>query len=138
MENCLFCKIRDGEIPSSKVFENDVVLAFLDLNPVNPGHVLLIPKKHSETLSEASPDDASELMRVVPMLMNSIMKATGASACNIGVNNGKLAGQVVFHTHLHIMPRFENDGYDIWHGKPYESEDRMKEVAEKIRGQIPA
>jgi len=136
MNNCLFCKIVTGEIPTQKVYEDDQVLAFLDINPVNPGHTLVIPKEHHEKLSETPPEVAAEIMRVVPGLMKAIEKAVNAKAINIAVNNGELAGQVVFHTHLHIMPRFEGDGYDIWHGKAYEEQEEANKIADAIRAAL--
>lgn len=136
MSDCLFCKIIAGGIPSAKVYEDDNVFAFLDINPVNPGHTLVIPKEHHPRLSDTPADVAADIMRVVPKIMKAVMKAVDASACNIGVNNGELAGQVVEHTHLHIMPRFEGDGYDIWHGKPYESDEKIESVAGSIRNNL--
>jgi len=137
MKDCLFCKIVAGEIPSAKVYEDGELLAFMDIQPVNPGHVLVIPKEHHATLAETPDELAGSLMKVVPSLSRAVMQATGAPACNLSVNNGKEAGQLVFHTHLHIMPRFENDGYAIMKGKPdaYQGEE-MNEMADKIRGNI--
>ena len=130
---CIFCKIVSGEIPAAKVYEDGEMLAFLDHNPINPGHTLLIPKEHYDNLAETPPEVAANLMRAVPDLAKAIMKAVGAPAFNLGVNNGKEAHQVVFHTHLHIMPRHEGDGYEHWKGSPYQNEEKMNEVADAIR-----
>lgn len=133
MADCLFCKIIAGDIPAAKVYEDDKVLAFLDINPVNPGHTLVIPKEHYPRLSETPGDVAAEVMRVLPDIAKAVMAASGAPAFNVGINNGSLAGQVVEHTHFHIMPRQEGDGYDIWHGKAYENDEAMNDMANKIR-----
>lgn len=133
MRNCLFCKIITGEIPATKVFENDKVLAFLDIKPVNHGHMLVIPKEHHATLAETPDDVAADLMRVVPKLSKAVMKAVSSPGFNIGINNGKIANQLVDHVHLHIMPRHEGDGYESWHGTEYESPEVMEKVASDIR-----
>lgn len=133
INDCLFCKIVEGSIPAMKVYEDGDIIAFMDIQPVNPGHVLVIPKEHHPTLAETPSKIAGTMMQVVPELMQAVMKATGAPAANIAVNNGEVAGQVIFHTHLHIMPRFEGDGYDVWHGKPYENDEEAAELANKIR-----
>lgn len=133
MDDCLFCKIVAGEIPADKVYEDGEVLAFLDINPTNPGHTLVIPKEHYPDLAQTPSKVASSVMAVIPSLAKSVMKAVEAPAFNMGVNNGAQAGQMVFHTHFHIVPRFENDGYQLWKGKPYESPEVAKEIADKIR-----
>ena len=131
-EDCIFCKIIAGEIPSAKIYEDDKVLAFLDINPINPGHTLVIPKAHSGNLSAASEDDLVAVIKAVKKLAPAVIKGVGAQGLNLGVNNGAAAGQIVNHLHFHIMPRFEGDGYQLWGGKPYK-EGEMEEVAEKIR-----
>ena len=133
MENCLFCKIVKEEIPAMKVYEDDEVVAFLDIRPVNPGHTLVIPKEHHPSLSETPDKVAAALMRVVPQLSKAIMKAVDTDAFNLGVNNGALAGQIVDHTHLHIMPRFENDGWDIWTGTDDLNPDDANKISNAIR-----
>jgi len=133
MENCLFCKIVKEEIPAMKVYEDDEVIAFLDIRPVNPGHTLVIPKEHHPSLSETPDNVAAALMRVIPQLSKAIMKAVGTDSFNLGVNNGPLAGQIVDHTHLHIMPRFENDGWDIWTGTDDLNPDDANKIANDIR-----
>ncbi len=132
-EDCLFCKIVTGEIPSIKVYEDGEVLAFLDAFPTNPGHTLVIPKEHHEKLSETPAELAASMMKLVPDLLNAIMKAVEAKDINVAVNNGELAGQKVFHTHIHLIPRFKDDGLDVWHGKPLEDQEAAGELANKIR-----
>ena len=132
MDECIFCKIVKGEISSEKVYEDDKVLAFMDINPINPGHLLLIPKEHSRTILEARPEILQELIVHVPRLAKAAMDAVGADSFNLGVNTGKPAGQVVYHTHFHIIPRFATDAHRLWGGQPYQ-ENKMQEIAGGIR-----
>ncbi len=133
MNDCLFCKIISGAIPSAKIYEDDEVLAFLDIKPVNPGHALVIPKAHTDRLAEMTDDAAASLMRVVPYLSKAIMKAVGAEAFNLMCNNGDLAGQTIDHVHLHIIPRFDGDGYEAWHGSGDLPQDEVSRIANAIR-----
>src|SRR3989338_4899982 len=121
MNDCLFCKIIAGELPSHKVFENDKTFAFLDIHPVNPGHTLVIPKNHSRDMEEATLEDVCNVMATIHRIAPGIMKAVGAEGYNVGLNNGRDAGQVVPHLHFHIMPRFAGDGHHLWHGKDAET-----------------
>ncbi|HLD17682.1 MAG TPA: HIT family protein [Patescibacteria group bacterium] len=133
MLDCLFCKIIAGEISSHKVYEDENVFAFLDIKPVNPGHVLVIPKRHSATLLETSDEDLIHVMKAIKKIAAAAMRAVGAEGFNLGVNTGAVADQVVFHTHFQIMPRFSGDGRDLWHGE--ERED-LVQIAEEIRGEL--
>lgn len=135
MSDCIFCKIRDGQIPSSKLYEDSHVMAFMDLNPVNKGHALIIPKNHSENTFMAKEEDLSMLLPAAKKVGKAIMDATQADGMNISINNNKAAGQVVFHLHVHLIPRFSDDGYKPWPHKSYE-EGEMHSWAEKIRGKL--
>jgi histidine triad (HIT) family protein len=106
----IFSKIISGELPAFKVYEDEHVLAFLDINPIQPGHTLVVPKVASENALSAALEDLAHLMAVGQKLAKAIMETTGCDGINFLMNNGKAAGQVVFHTHLHIIPRFDNDG----------------------------
>lgn len=132
MPDCIFCKIVAGEIPSNKVYEDDAILAFLDIHPTNPGHTLVIPKAHHNDLLDTPADLLAKLMQVVAKITPAIIKGVGAEAFNLGVNNGATAGQIIFHTHFHIMPRFTADGHKLWHGKDM-NQDEFTKIAEKIR-----
>ncbi len=132
--DCIFCKIIAGDIPCHKVFENERVLAFLDIGPVSTGHTLLVPKKHAANLGEGSTDDAIELMKVVHQLAPAIMKATGATGYNLGMNHGVSAGQDVFHTHLHLMPRV--DGLARTFVKMSPTMEELAATAEAIRREV--
>lgn len=133
--NCLFCKIIAREIPAEIVFENDDVIAFLDIHPNNQGHTLIVPKTHSENSLEAMPKHLYALVDVMQKIAPAIMRAVGASSFNILSNTGIAAGQGVMHTHWHIIPRFENDGLKHWDHKD-QSAEAMKLVVEKIRTEL--
>ena len=105
----IFAKIARGEIPAAKVLETDRALAFLDINPVNPGHVLLIPKDVFATVGDLPDDLAAHLGSLLPRLCRAVKAATGCDAVNIISNNGPVAGQTIFHVHWHIIPRFAED-----------------------------
>ncbi|MDR1782613.1 MAG: HIT family protein [Bacilli bacterium] len=114
MENCIFCKIVNGEIPSYKVYEDNDFLAFLDISQVTKGHTLVIPKKHYQDIHEIDVETMSNLYKVVHQLANDITSKTKAKGVNILNNNGLVAGQTVFHFHVHIIPRYDdNDKIDI-------------------------
>ena len=132
----IFDKILDGEIPCRRVYEDDHVLAFLDVGPLSDGHTLVIPKERVATLHELSDDSAAALGRVLPRLCRAVLAATGATAYNVLQNNGAAAHQAVLHVHFHIIPRFESSGLQIgWKTRGLD-EQRADEIAEKIRGAI--
>jgi histidine triad (HIT) family protein len=130
--NCLFCKIVAGEIPCEKVYEDENTLAFLDIKPVNPGHTLIVPKEHYENVFEAPEEVWGHVMQTVKKVSHAIKDGLPVADLNIAMNNGKHAGQVIFHAHVHVMPRYENDGFELWHGKDY-AEGQAKVIAEKIK-----
>ena len=133
MENeCIFCKIANGEIPCSKIYETDKLIAFLDIAPVNKGHTLVIPKEHYKDLIDVPDPLIAEITKAAKKVAKAAVKAVGAEGFNIGQNNGKAAGQIVMHFHLHVIPRFENDGLVPWPQKKYE-EGEMDKVAETIK-----
>lgn len=132
MSDCLFCKIIAKEIPASIVYETDDILAFLDLHPVNKGHVLVVPKQHSEGSHDASPAVLGTLLAAIQKIAQGIGKVTGAPAYNVLQNNGAAAGQVIPHLHFHIIPRFEGDGFTHWHGKQGYAEGEMAQLAQNI------
>ncbi len=132
MTDCLFCKIISGEIPSTKVYEDDTVLAFLDIHPVNIGHTLVIPKSHHINLYETPDPTLAQMISVAKKLSIAIKSALNTDGINIEMNNDSVAGQIIFHTHIHIVPRFSGDGFTHWNGaRPYR-ETEMAEVAQKI------
>lgn len=127
----IFDKILDGEIPAQKVYEDDHVLAFLDIGPLSRGHTLIIPKERKAFLHELSDDQAAAIGRVLPRIARAVMKATGAEAYNVLQNNGAEAHQAVFHVHFHIIPKTDEGGLGIgW--KPSKLEDG-EALAQSIR-----
>jgi histidine triad (HIT) family protein len=135
MADCIFCKIVKKEIPSSTVYENKKVLAFLDIYPVNKGHVLIIPKKHYDTLTDIPDELLADVIKATKKIAKSVMKAMRADGFNVGMNNYKAAGQLVPHAHFHIIPRFSNDGLKLWAQGSYQ-EGEMKPIAESIKKNI--
>lgn len=109
-ETCIFCKIVRGDIPSFKVAENKLAFAFLDIHPANPGHTLVIPKRHAETVFETTPEEWREMSELVRTLSLAVEQATGAHGLNIKMNNRVHGGQDVMHAHVHVVPRYEGDG----------------------------
>lgn len=132
MTNCLFCKIIKGEIPSIKVYENHNALAFMDIRPVNTGHVLIVSKKHFENIFDADDETLTDVAIASKKVACAVKKAVNADGINLHANNGRSAGQVIFHLHWHIIPRFENDGLRLWPHKEM-TEEKLKETAEKIK-----
>lgn len=108
MAETVFAKILRGEIPCHRIYEDDAVLAFLDVNPLSRGHTLVIPKEPAETVDLLSDDAAAAIGRVLPRISRAVLAATGARAFNILQNNGADAHQAVFHVHFHIIPRFDD------------------------------
>lgn len=139
MSDCIFCKIVNGDIPAAKVFENEHVVAFLDISQVTKGHTLIIPKVHKENLYELTPEIAKNLFEVVPQIANGIKAAYKPVGLNLLNNNGEKAGQSVFHFHLHLLPRYgEGDGFGaVWksHQSEYTPEDLQK-IAQEINNQL--
>jgi len=113
---CIFCQIVAGDIPCHKLYEDARVLAFLDIEPLSRGHMLVIPKHHAVTLDRLPDEDAAAIGAVLPQLVRAVKSATGIEACNVLQNNGKPAGQLVMHVHFHIIPKLadaHNSGLGI-------------------------
>ncbi len=134
--DCVFCKIIRGELPMHKVYEDDKILAFLDIHPVNPGHTLVIPKSTDvRNIFDVSPSDWAAMTAVVHTIASAIEKGMRADGVNIMMNNREHAGQVVDHPHIHIIPRFKDDGLRLWpHGSYQEGE--AEGVVEKIQSEL--
>ena len=134
--DCLFCKIAAGAIPCANVFETEQLLAFLDIAPATPGHTLIVPKVHYETLLDAPAELGTALLRAVQTVGRAVMDATGATGFNVLANTFASAGQVVMHAHIHVIPRSAGDGLTPWSGKPYASNEAMQRLAEDLRRRI--
>ena len=135
MDDCLFCKIIEEDIPSAKIYEDKDTFAFLDINPVNPGHTLVVPKKHYRNIFDIPEETLCDMMQTAKKLAKAVKEATGSDGINIGISNEKAAGQEVFHIHIHIIPRFQGDGFKHWPGTS-STESERKKIAEKIKKQL--
>ena len=134
--NCLFCKIAAGQIPCHKLYEDDHVLAFLDIGPLSPGHCLIIPKEHYATLDQMPADLASACAAVLPKLSKAIITATGAAGWNVLQNNGAIAGQEINHVHFHIIPRADGDGLGYRWSPGTLDGDTAKQLIEAIAAEL--
>ena len=136
MENCLFCKIIHKEIPADIVYDDEDTIAFLDIHPVNIGHVLVIPKKHIENIYGFDEDNINTVFTAVQKTARAVKGGVNADGINIIMSNEKAAGQEVFHAHVHIIPRYETDNFAHWkRGREYE-EGEAETVAVKISSQL--
>lgn len=139
MSECIFCKIINGSIPSAKIYEDEHVYAFMDIQPLTKGHALIIPKNHKENVYDLTEEEASNLFKVVPKIASVLKETFGPVGMNLLNNNGAPAGQSVFHFHLHFIPRYDQtDGFRAtWNTKEKTItteiiQDWSKELAEKL------
>lgn len=135
MTDCIFCKITNGDIPSERVYEDENVVAFLDVTPAIDGHVLIVPKKHYINMFDVPEDileDISKGIREVSAMMKENFKADGINVMN---NSGEVAGQKVFHIHFHIFPRFDGDERALHLDGEKKLNPDIKEIAKRIRGE---
>ncbi len=135
-DDCIFCKIAAGEIPSQTIYEDDSYRVILDLGPAAKGHALILPKEHYADIFELPEAKAGEVFKLAKNMAVKMKAALKCDGFNIVQNNGEVAGQTVFHFHMHLIPRYADDGQDInW--KPGEpTQDELKETADIIRGEI--
>jgi len=129
--DCIFCKIIKGEVPAHKVYEDNDTIAFLDINPTNPGHVLVMPKIHAANFEEVSESSLSATIKAVKKVGQSLKDNLGVAGYNVYENNDPVAGQVVPHLHFHVIPRQVGDGLTLWRQGHYEAGE-----AERILAQI--
>ena len=135
MGDCIFCKIIKGEWKTEKIFEDEHTLAFLDINPNNRGHTLIVPKKHYRNIFDLPEEQFAAMAQTAQKLSPAIRDAMGAEGINLAMNNEAAAGQLVFHAHLHVIPRFSDDGFRHWKGAPYKDGEMMA-TGEAIRKAI--
>ena len=135
-DDCLFCKIVAGQIPVTKIYEDEVVLSFLDIGPISDGHTLVIPKQHYEKLHECPAELLGQVFTRIGKIAHAASAAMNSAGYNLLCNNGRAAGQLIEHLHFHIVPRNTGDGlFNHWPSVEYE-DGRMEEVAEAIRKNI--
>ncbi|MEQ8762314.1 MAG: HIT family protein [Planctomycetota bacterium] len=135
-EETIFDKILSGEIPCHRVYEDEHVLAFLDIFPLSDGHVLVIPKERKAQLHELSDESSAAIGRVLPRVCRAVMEATGAQAYNVLQNNGSDAHQAVFHVHFHVIPKIGQSGLGIGWPASRLDDSRGKDLAERIQAAL--
>ena len=135
-DDCIFCKIAAGEIPSATVYEDDDFRAILDLGPAAKGHTLVIPKNHSDNLLSVDDDTAAKALKIISKTANAIKESLGCDGINVVQNNGEAAGQTVMHLHFHIIPRYNNDNVNIGWQPMKPSTEELAATAELIKAHI--
>jgi histidine triad (HIT) family protein len=135
-DSCIFCKIASGQIPSAKIYEDEKVIAFLDIGPVSDGHTLVVPKQHYTKIHECPSDVLAAISSVLPKIAGAVFAALGVDGYNVLCNNGRAAGQLVEHLHFHIIPRKTGDGvFSHWPSFEY-PQGKAEELAGKIRAKL--
>ncbi len=136
--DCIFCRIVAGELPAYVVHRDEWTVAFLDINPVNRGHCLVVPREHVASMSRLEPGLAGPLLMSVAVVALAVMRGLGAGGFNLILNDGTLAGQIIPHLHFHILPRFAGDGLNF-HPRPRRLETtEMEEIRRAIAGHLPS
>ncbi len=137
VKDCVFCKILRGEIPCTKVYEDDKVLAFLDIAPFNFGHVVIIPKEHHNSITTIPEELSARMIAVAPKIGVAQIRNLKADGFNLMLNNGAAAGQTVQHCHMHVIPRFVDDKVTMTAAPlKYDSPAAMQEVADKLKARL--
>jgi len=140
--DCIFCKIIKGEIPAVKIYEDENCLAFLNIKPVNRGHALVVHKEHHDNLYEMPDECLAQIAPQIKKVAIAVKDGVNADGINVWMNNGAAAGQVIFHAHFHIIPRFTDDGYRFTNDQPGHpghvsyAEGEMEKIAEKIKNKM--
>lgn len=134
-DDCIFCKLSNGDIPTNALYEDDVVKVIFDLNPASKGHVLILPKNHFDDIYSMDDATAAHVFQVAVKVAKAMKETLGCEGLNIVQNNGEIAGQTVFHFHMHLIPRYKGDkNDDILKYTPLElSDDEMKEILDMIK-----
>lgn len=133
-DNCIFCKIAQGDIPSTTVYEDEEFRAIMDLSPIDRGHVLIIPKKHCRNIFDMDDATAAKVFCLTAKLARAMKKGLNCDGMNVVQNNEEIAGQSVFHFHMHLIPRYEGKGV-VW-GPGTSTPEELKEQAEAIKAQL--
>ena len=135
--DCIFCRICGDELPSTRVYEDNDVIAFMDIGPVSKGHTLVIPRAHTESIIDTPDDTLAKVIAVVRKIVDAQIRGLNAKGVNVAQANGKAAGQVVPHIHYHVIPRHEGDcGIPNWQPGEYKDSGEMEEYAGKIKKAI--
>ena len=136
MDNCIFCKIANGEIPSNTIYEDDAFRVILDNGPATKGHALVLPKAHYSNLFEMPEEAAADAMKVAKKVAALLKDKLNCDGLNLVQNNGETAGQTVMHFHLHVIPRYENDGQKILWNPTSPSAEELVDIKNKIVGTV--
>jgi histidine triad (HIT) family protein len=136
MSDCVFCKIVAGQIPSTRVYEDEHTLAFMDIGHVNPGHTLVAVKKHAANVFELDEAQAQAIARAVVKISRALKKTFEPEGLSVYQANGKAAGQTVFHYHVHLLPRHAGDGMELVWPVKNPPREKLEEYAAKIRGSL--
>ena len=131
-ENCIFCKIANGEIPSKTIYEDEEFRVILDLGPATKGHALILPKDHFANLYELPDEMAAKVMKLAKKMATQMTEKLGCDGFNLVQNNGEVAGQTVFHFHLHLIPRYTEDGQKIGWNPGSPSQEELEEIKNQI------
>jgi histidine triad (HIT) family protein len=134
-KNCIFCKIVAGEAEVEKVYEDDLIIAFLDISPINPGHIVVIPKEHTASPSSLSEEISGRIFHVASRLGLAFKKALDADGFNLHLSDGICAGQTVPHTHLHVIPRYTDDAFH-WNWRKLEHKENNSVLIDKIKSKF--
>ena len=141
-KDCIFCKILTGELEVSLVYRDEVCIAFMDIQPVNPGHLLVVPNRHADYLADLKEEEGAQLFRVARRLAAALRRSgIRCEGVNLLLADGEAAGQEVFHVHLHIFPRHDGDGFGFTFSPGYfqkPEREELNKVAEKIRNALRA
>lgn len=133
MDNCIFCKIASGEIPAATLYEDDQFRVILDLGPASKGHALILPKNHYADLFEIPQETAEKAMAVAKKVGTALKEALGCDGLNVVQNNGEAAGQTVFHFHMHLIPRYQNDHVGVTWTPGTLTDEVKEEVLAKVK-----
>ncbi len=129
---CIFCKIANGEMPSKKIYETESLVVILDINPANPGHCLVVPKKHIETIYNADNNILEEMIVAAKLVSSRLKEKLGCDGVNILQNNEQTAGQLVKHIHIHVIPRYKGDKVVIGYPKINQTEQQLDEMQKRL------
>ena len=135
-DDCIFCKLANGVFPTNYVYEDDDFKVILDAAPAAKGHCLILPKQHADNLFEIEDETAAKIMPLAKKIAYAVKEATGCDGVNILQNNGPAAGQTVFHLHVHVIPRFDNDNMGIGWTQNSPEDAEQKEIAAKITAAV--
>ncbi|MBP5192098.1 MAG: HIT family protein [Eubacterium sp.] len=135
-DDCIFCKLANGVFPTNSIYEDENFNVILDVSPANRGHALILPKQHFDNIFEIDDETASKIMPLAKKIATAVKKVTECDGVNVQQNNGTAAGQSVFHLHVHIIPRFDDDKFKlVWDPKSF-SDEELAATAEELRAEI--